>query len=360
MTASSSRRNGLVVLPAVLRRLKCWLGWVHRVPLAAALAALLGAATSLPNAAEAYRFLIFGPGSTIVTSASWPPFATWDPALWPPGETVEIAIVEDPAWSSGAFDRLQRLTEDALDYWSGVDSADLSFAVTRVSPDAYEEAEEGFFVAVKDAGPSGRARGGVWARARDGQAVLSGCRVTIPDHYVAGNRLGTAYLAYVLVHEFGHCLGLHHAAVYPDTRFREQISEVQLGLDPVMSYGVNPTRRFEVTYGIGDLDLITPDDEVGISLLRPRAGWPEATGGIRGAVLGDDGTPVRSAPVLARRLEDGQPAPFGVSVFTDPFGSFSIDGPEPGSYLVKVYPVLIPEAHPGLLDQAPGSSRKPP
>ena len=73
-------------------------------------------------------------------------------------------------------------------------------------------------------------------------------------------------------------LGFYHSAAYPDTRFREQTSEVQRGLGPVMSYGVNPTRRFEVTDGIGNLDQITPDDEVGISLLRPRAGWPEATG----------------------------------------------------------------------------------
>ena len=338
--------------PTVLERAKRYCGWLQRIVLAGAIWAVLVVAGSLPNPAEAYRFLIFGPDSTIVTSSSRPPFVTWDPMLWPPGEAVEVGIVEDPTWSSGTLGRLERLTEDALGYWSGVDTADLKFAVRRVSPDIYEEAEEGLFVVVKDEGASTRARGAVWARARDRRAVLLGCRVTIPDRYLSATHLGTAYLVYVLIHEFGHCLGLHHSAVYPDTRFREQVSEVQLGLDPVMSYGVNPTRRFEVTYGIGDLDLITPDDEVGISLLWPRAGWTEATGSLWGAVLRDDGMPVRSAAVLARRLENGQPAPFGVNAFTDPFGSFSIDGLEPGSYLVKVYPVLIPEAHPGLLAEA--------
>ena len=102
--------------------------------------------------------------------------------------------------------------------------------------------------------------------------------MAIPDYFLSTTRLGAAYVVQVLIHEFGHCLGLYHSAAFPDTRFREQTSEVQRGIDPVTLYGVSPTRRFEVTYGIGNLDLITPDDEVGISLLRPRAGWPEATG----------------------------------------------------------------------------------
>ena len=76
----------------------------------------------------------------------------------------------------------------------------------------------------------------------------------------------------------GTVSGLYHSAAYPDIGFREQTSEVRRGLGPVMSYGVSPTRRFEVTDGIGNLDLITPDDEVGISLLRPRAGRLGATG----------------------------------------------------------------------------------
>ena len=127
---------------------------------------------------------------------------------------------------------------------------------------------------------------------------------------------------------------------------------MQLGLDPVMSYGVNPTRRFEVTYGGGRLDLITPDDAVGVSLLRPRAGWLEATGSLWGIALQDDGSPVRFASVLANPIEDGEPSRFGVSAFTDSFGSFSIEGLEPGRYLVKVHPILIPDAHQLLLPEA--------
>ena len=142
------------------------------------------------------------------------------------------------------------------------------------------------------------------------RVVLARCGIAIPDYYLSSG-LGTAYVVDVLVHEFGHCFGLTHSAAYPDIGFREQLSEVQLGLDPVMSYGVNPTRRFEVTYGRGRRDLITRDDAAGVSLRRPRAGWLEATGSVWGAVLQDDGSPVRFAPVLAKRLEDGEPARSG-------------------------------------------------
>ena len=59
----------------------------------------------------------------------------------------------------------------------------------------------------------------------------------------------------------------------------------------------------------GRLDLITPDDAVGVSLLRPHAGWHSS-------------------------------------------GSFSIEGLDPGRYLVKVHPILIPGAHQILLPEA--------
>ena len=61
---------------------------------------------------------------------------------------------------------------------------------------------------------------------------------------------------------------------------------------------------------------------------------------------------MRFASVLANPIEDREPSRFGVSAFTDSFGSFSIEGLEPGRYLVKVHPILIPDAHQLLLPEA--------
>ena len=163
--------------------------------LQAALAALLLAAGSLPHQAAAYRFLGFGPHNTVVTASSWPPFVTWDSDFWPLGETVEVGIVEDPTWGPAIFERVKRLTEDALGYWSEIETADLDFTVGLVSPDVYEGAENGLFVTLTDEGPLGRARGGARIRRIGERIILSRCEVTIPDHYPTGsNRLGSAYL----------------------------------------------------------------------------------------------------------------------------------------------------------------------
>ena len=162
--------------------------------LQAALAALLLAAGPLPHQAAAYRFLGFGPHNTVVTASSWPPFVTWDSDFWPLGETVEVGIVEDPTWGPATFERVKRLTEDALGYWSEIETADLDFTIGLVSPDVYEGAENGLFVTLTDEGPLGRARGGARIRRIGERIILSRCEVKIPDHYPTGsNRLGSAY-----------------------------------------------------------------------------------------------------------------------------------------------------------------------
>lgn len=313
-------------------------------------AAFLFAAILSPHA-EGYRFLVFGPRTSVITPASWPPFKGWRSDVWPPGGTVQIGIVEDPARSRGVYERLQRLVENSLRYWSDVESADLKFDVRIVSPKTEEEATTGLFVYVTDEDPPARAGAGVWLGRQTGEELgLTGCGVWMPNFYL--NRFGTAYVIFVLVHEFGHCFGLHHPPAYPDANFRDQFGDALPGQDPVMSYGWNPTREFETSFGAGRLDLVTLDDATGISLLRPAPGWLETTGGVWGRAIQDDGAPLRFAPVLARRLEDGEPARFGVNTFTDAFGSFSIDGLDPGSYVVKAHPILFPDAHDSLLREA--------
>ena len=145
--------------------------------LQAALAALLLAAGSLPHQAAAYRFLGFGPHNTVVTASSWPPFVTWDSDFWPLGESVEVGIVEDPTWGPAIFERVKRLTEDALGYWSEIETR-ISISLSGWSAD--EGAENGLFVTLTDEGPLGRARGGARIRRIGERIILSRCEARFP------------------------------------------------------------------------------------------------------------------------------------------------------------------------------------
>ena len=301
-----------------------------------------------PERARGYRFIDFEQ-THVITESSWPPFITFDRSVWPPGEALEIRIVRDPAFSEALYERFARLSESALAHWSSVATADLRFTVAFASPETYEADEAGFYLRLVDEDRSMVARGNVIHLRLEDQdpPAWVGCQVTVPAHEL---RNRTSFQLQVMVHEFGHCLGLGHTASYPDFQFRDRIRGAAFGVDPVMSYGW--------ILHLDDIDdqirpdLITPDDAAGISLLRPRPGWLETTGRIWGVVLAGDGTPVRHGVVIAFRVEDGRPASAGVSGFTDNQGFFSVAGLAPGSYVLQAHPILTEVAHDDLLPDA--------
>ena len=82
---------------------------------------------------------------------------------------------------------------------------------------------------------------------------------------------------------------------------------------------------------------LAPDDRVGASLLRPRAGWIETTGSLSG-VLESGGDPVAYAHVWAlRRSADGMRDPVGA--FANAEGEFRIEGLAPGDYALWAHPI---------------------
>ncbi len=131
----------------------------------------------------------------------------------------------------------------------------------------------------------------------------------------------------MLVHEFGHFMGLGHSGVG-----REDDDGLLAG-SAIMwpySFGRGATRGRTLTY----------DDRHGASVLYPAAGAP--SGGVRGTVV--DGTGARVAHAHVSVYEPIQELLTGA--WADRNGDFEVERLPPGSYLVRANP--MPDEHSGL------------
>ena len=255
---------------------------------------------------------------------------SWDRAIWPPGGTLSVTVVDSPAWyeGPGGFDDIagvRRTVRAALDVWASIPTADIRWEIGEVISRA-EWLER----------RNNSSRGGMLSigvnniSSRRGHAEL----ISKP-----GNRL-TLHACYVemivptfevLVHELGHCLGLGHAELLSEEGSESGRMAPDYPsywrYDPVMSYGISAS---------WPEDLLTSDDMIGASLLRPAPGWLETTGSIVGRVTLPDGTPANGAYVLATRLLEPEEASYSVGVFAEPTGEFDIGGLAPGDYQLLV------------------------
>ena len=288
----------------------------------------------------------------------------WSRDAWAPGETLSWHIAGgSPGWNNswyGSPAQIAPIVEKALSVWSEVPTADISLRFEGVAPtDRHPNPDRRNYVDVRESpDDSFYAFAQTWSdRNASGQWEATHCAVALinpdsppPDDSRDWRELPqeerVLRLLPLLVHEFGHCIGLGHSQTFPGWALLNgpdgTLSWAPEGVwnrrDPVMAYGhlSNPTSP------------LTADDRTGVSLLRPATGWVRNTGSVSGRLL-HDGQPVVMAHVWAFHNADSLRD--GVGVFTDYDGSFLISGLAPGDYTLWISPLTEPNAQPILFER---------
>ena len=267
----------------------------------------------------------------------------WHPGVWGPGETLTWYVADDPDWSphfADANEALRRI-EDALETWGRIPTADIRVRLDGLVKRA-SLARDNRNVVLINPDTSILGYSYRWHRKVRGVFQTVECDVELgPAVAAVADEEQPAGLTW-LIHEFGHCFGLSHPAVTPTARWRPRkggrswlISSVW-EQDPVMTYGASVN------------NLLTEDDMVGVSLLRPAQGWLGTPGSISGR-LTLDGEPARFVSVHVLRNDGGRALP-SVRVFSDEEGAFLVEGLVPGDYFLWIYPLVAQSPNQWMLD----------
>ena len=304
---------------------------------AIALGTLLGVFAFGSGPGWGYRFYRSVDGDSVVPHSDGA--RRWRPAVWGPGNTLVWHVLDDPLWLahfSGPEETLP-LVEESLDAWAGIPGTDVRWRVDGIVSGEQVRGDDRNTISLEEtedfAGQarrwSRRRRGGPW-ETEECDVVLSTTGYLEKLASDRDNRLST------LIHEFGHCLGLRHAAVTPTIRWDwSWTTSAVWQRDPQMSYG-------------SDIDnALSEDDAIGASLLRPLRGWLRTTGSISGR-LSLKGGPAAFVSVHVLRNDGGKARP-SVQVFSDEDGEFRVEGLAPGDYLLWVHPMIRQDAHTELL-----------
>ena len=314
---------------------------LRRIP-ATGLAALAALLLFPHGRADGYRFF----------QANWrdgfPTARTaqlWSSEHWGFGDTLSWVVNDDPGWTAGWEDWRGNQVEApfrsgrealppvaaALAAWSELESADIRWEVAGME-EGLDVARDGHLTVTVEPTTSAGAIAINWQTRgfSNGKWYTTECDVAL-NPWVAAD-LGQDRL-FSLIHELGHCIGLHHAAVAPHS-YHANRHNTQFG-----AWGPSPN----MSYGPGRNNELHLDDIIGASLLRPAPGWLPTRGTISGQVT-VAGEPAPFVSIWASRLSGSSPE-VGVGGFADYEGRFVIEGLAPGDYLIRAGPMLQTLAH---------------
>ena len=321
---------------------------------------LAGTILALFAVASVEAYLFFGDGRSDDSLFSSDDARRWSEDVWPPGEALRYEIAPDPDFEV-YFDSPEGVVpfvEQALAAWEAIPTADISWNLDGVGSEerATHDGISSIFLDETTLNDDGGSWCGGYAsswskRSSPGKPwEIFECDVAFCAGYAAipdwvepedleeHRKRRRERSVYMLVHEFGHCLGLGHAGDLSttgrwDTRSR---TSVHPG-DPAMSYG----------YSLEEPDDVSADDIVGASLLRPATGFERRSGRIGGAVRAEDEPAphvhVWALPVGMDALRDR------VGVFSNGDGEFLIEGLDPGEYALWAQPIASQGANQHLL-----------
>ena len=290
--------------------------------LAAALAALVSPCL-LVTRAQAYRFIL---EEERVRSESLPhrepyspvPAFRWSSEIWPPGGELIFRLYESSDWMMVFEDieEVKRALEEAMAEWSSIESADISWSV-EVRPDG-PRSPDAAWVRVEESDRPFRTEKGI-----SGGFSHRNCHMVVSRRFL--NDATKSEVRFGFRRELGHCLGLDSPGSYTPFSWRpsEYRSPSGWNREPLMGDGTG---------------LLTADDIVGASLIRPAAGWLDRVGSILGYVLTDTLEPGSFVYVLATRVRPDGTLAETIGRLTDRPGVFVIGGLAPGDYVLSVRP----------------------